>query len=308
MRAVVTGAAGFIGSTLCDALLAAGEVVIAVDSFTPYYDRSVKERNSRGFALTDVDLCTADLAPIVRDADVVFHLAAQPGVRASWSDGFDACERHNVLATQRLLEAVASSGVPRLVFASSSSVYGAAPGTVDEDSPLRPRSPYGVTKLAGEALCAAYAAERDVHVVMLRLFTVYGPRQRPDMAIHRLIESAFGGEAFPLYGDGTQRRDFTFVDDVVRAALRAATADAESGAIFNIAGGASVELSELVDAVARAVGRPPRLESRERQPGDVPATAAQTKRAESVLGWQPAVTLDEGIQAQARWHRRRSGM
>ena len=308
MRAVVTGAAGFIGSTLCDALLAAGDEVVAVDCFTPYYERSVKERNSRGFAVADVDLCAADLAPIVRDADVVFHLAAQPGVRASWSDGFDTCERHNVLATHRLLEAAASSGVPRVVFASSSSVYGAAAGTVDEDSPLRPRSPYGVTKLAGEALCAAYAAERDVHVVMLRLFTVYGPRQRPDMAIHRLIQSAMGGEAFPLYGDGSQRRDFTFVDDVVSAALLAASAETQSDAIFNVAGGASIELSELVEVVARAVGRPPRLERRDRQPGDVPATAAQTKRAESVLGWQPTVALEDGIAAQVAWHHQRSGL
>ena len=307
MRAVITGAAGFIGSTLCDALLARGDELVPIDCFTPYYDRTDKERNSRGFTVVDADLCTADLAPIVRGADVVFHFAAQPGVRASWSDGFDTCERHNVLATQRLLEAVAASAVPRLVFASSSSVYGAASGTVYEDSLLRPRSPYGVTKLAGEALCAAYAAERDVHVVMLRLFTVYGPRQRPDMAIHRLIESALGGDAFPLYGDGARRRDFTYVDDVVSAAVLAATAEAETGSIFNVAGGVSIELSELVDVVARAVGRPPRLERRDRQPGDVPATAAQTKQAESVLGWRPSVALGDGIAAQVAWHRRRSG-
>lgn len=306
----MTGAAGFIGSTLCEALRARGDEVLAVDCYTPYYARAVKVQNSRAFDVVDVDLRTTDLRAIVAGADAVFHFAAQPGVRASWHDGFDDCESHNVLATQRLLEAAVTASVPRVVFASSSSVYGAAAGEVEETSLLRPRSPYGVTKLAAEHLCAAYAEERGLAVRILRLFTVYGPRQRPDMAIHRLIESALGGAPFPMYGDGTQRRDFTYVDDVVRAACLAADADPEAlgdGAVsvINIAGGSTVELNALVGLVADCVGEEPKIERNDRQAGDVPSTAACTSLADRRLGWRPEVGIEEGVAAQVEWHRAR---
>lgn len=303
MRAVVTGAAGFIGSTLCDTLLQRGDDLVAVDCFTPYYPQMVKERNASGFEVTPIDLRSAELRELVEDVDVVFHLAAQPGVRASWSD-FDECESHNVLATQRLLDAAtAAPNRPRVVFASSSSVYGSAGGAVGEEAPLHPRSPYGVTKLAGEHLCVAYAEEFGLRVTILRLFTVYGPRQRPDMAIHRLIDSALGGPPFPLYGDGQQRRDFTFVTDVVAALLAAAEADVKPASVFNVAGGSSVALVDLIEAITRAAGGAPSIERHDRQRGDVPATEASIERATTSLGWIPQVKLTEGIEAQVAWHR-----
>lgn len=312
MLALVTGAAGFVGSNLVDALLARGDTVRGIDSFTPYYDPGVKRANLDGarasgrFELLELDLRTADLVAALGEADVVFHLAAQPGVRLSWAEGFAEYDSQNVLATQRLLEAARSTGIRRLVYASSSSVYGDRHDVpfVEELLP-RPHSPYGVTKLAAEHLCCLYARNWDVPAVSLRYFTVYGPRQRPDMAIHRLVEAALNGTSFPLYGDGNQVRDFTFVDDVVAANLAAADVDVEPGTVVNVAGGSSIDMNGLIHVVADAAGAPITVDRMATHAGDVARTGGSIEMAERLLGWLPNVALADGVRAQVAWHRAR---
>ena len=313
MRVVVTGAAGFIGSTLCDRLLAEGHDVVGIDAFTSYYDESVKRANVAAavdhdaFELVEADLMEAPLERLLEGADVVWHLAGQPGVRLSWSDGFAEYDRCNVLATQRLLEAARAAGTPRLVYSSSSSVYGNAERfpTVESDRP-EPFSPYGVTKLAAEHLCVLYAANWGVPTVSLRYFTVYGPRQRPDMATHRLIRSALEGTPFPMYGDGSQERSFTFVGDVVDATLRAGTTpDVAPGSVFNVAGRFSCTLAEMIDLVADAAGRAPNIDRRDAAAGDAAKTGGSTERIEAALGWQATTTLEAGIAAQVEHLRSR---
>lgn len=308
MRALVTGVAGFIGSTLAEALVAAGHDVRGVDCFSPFYDPAVKRANVQGllrappFELVEGDLRSMDLAPVVRDVEVVFHEAAQPGVRLSWSTGFAEYDSNNVLATQRLLEASKGTDIRRFVYASSSSVYGnAARYPTQETDPPRPHSPYGVTKLAGEHLCTLYGDNWGIPTVALRYFTVYGPRQRPDMAIFALLRAGLTGGQFTLYGDGTQRRDFTFVDDVVQANLLAAAADVAPGSVVNVAGGAPVSVNALIDAASSAIGASIAVERRPPQPGDVDATGGAIERARELLGWQPATTLEQGLSLQARW-------
>jgi UDP-glucuronate 4-epimerase len=310
VRALVTGVAGFVGSNLAERLVDDGwSSVVGVDAFTPYYDRSAKASNlssllaSPSFSLVEADLRTASLASLVEGVDVVFHQAAQPGVRASWAEGFADYVSHNVLATQRLLEACAEAGVGRFVYASSSSVYGNALRypTAEDDLP-RPQSPYGVTKLAAEHLCSVYGANHGLSTVSLRYFTVYGPRQRPDMAMHRLIEAALRGGSFPQYGDGSQVRDFTFVDDIVAGNVLAASADVAPGTVCNLAGGASTSMASVVALVGSLVGKPPSLAPSGRALGDVERTGGSTERAESLLGWTPAVGLEEGLRRQVEWH------
>ena len=257
--ALVTGVAGFIGSQLAEHIRSAGWQVRGVDSFTPYYDRELKEsnlsalRSAADVELVEADLPSAPLEPLLDDVDVVFHFAAQPGVRASW-DEFTTYSDHNLVVTHRLLQASRRRRLQRFVFASSSSVYGQSAEPVAEDAPTRPFNPYGVTKLAAESLCRAYAENFGVPTVSLRLFTVYGPRQRPDMAFDRLIRAALGGEPFTVYGDGSQARAFTYVGDAVDAAWRAADADVRPGSVFNISGGVSSSCSEVIEIVERAVG------------------------------------------------------
>jgi nucleoside-diphosphate-sugar epimerase len=308
---LVTGAAGFIGSTLVDDLLADGQSVRGLDCFAPYYDLGVKQKNlaaARGdrdhFELVQADLLTAYLDAVLEGVDTVYHHAAQPGVRLSWSEHFDVYARCNVLATQRLLEASVRAGVQRFIYASSSSIYGNADRypTVETMTP-RPHSPYGVTKLAAEHLCGAYAANHGLRTVSLRYFTVYGPRQRPDMAIHRLIEGALDGAVFPLYGDGSHSRDFTFVGDVVAANRAAAVADVAPGTVVNVCGGGGTTMSELIDAVGHAVGRAVPVERHPEQPGDVRRTGGDGSLALELLGWKPTHSLPEGIAAQVAWHR-----
>jgi UDP-glucuronate 4-epimerase len=313
MVAVVTGAAGFVGSHLTESLLAAGRRVVAIDRFSDYYERSTKEANlaaaraAGGLDLVEADLASDDLAALVEGAEAVFHLAGQPGVRPSWESGFRHYVDDNVLATQRVLEAVrAAAPTARVVYASSSSVYGnAASYPCVEDQAPAPFSPYGVTKLGGEHLCGLYSANWGLSTVSLRLFTVYGPRQRPDMAMHRLCRSAIEGTPFPLYGDGSAERDFTFVEDVVRAFLAAAEADVEPGLVCNVAGGEPVRLSSVIERVGELAGSPVTLDRRDAQPGDVARTGGSIELAAERLGWKPTVSLDEGLRAQVAWHRQR---
>jgi len=310
MRTLVTGAAGFIGSHLCEALLAQGDEVIGLDCFTDYYDESIKRRNlgalvgAPGFTLVEANLVNADLDDLVDGIEVVFHQAAQPGVRLSWADGFEHYVRHNVWATHCLLEACRKRGAPRFVYASSSSVYGnAARYPCDEDDRPEPFSPYGVTKLAGEHLCQAYAANFGFPAVALRYFTVYGPRQRPDMAFNRLIDAALTGNPFPLYGDGSAIRDFTFVGDIVSANVAAAAADLAPGELINVAGGGSARLSDLIELTGELVGSPVPIDRRPAEAGDVARTGGSIDKAMHLLGWKPEVEVAEGLAAQVGWQR-----
>jgi nucleoside-diphosphate-sugar epimerase len=307
VRCVVTGAAGFIGSHLAARLAELGHEIVGVDCFLDYYPRAMKERNLRSLrARSDVrfleeDLSGAELAPLLAGVDWVFHLAAQAGVRASWGRDFAIYAIHNVLATQRLLEAARDARVRRFVYASSSSVYG---DTTDlpmrEQSLPRPISPYGVSKLAAEHLCWLYWRSYGLPTVSLRYFTVYGPRQRPDMAFHRFLKGALRGEEITLYDDGEQTRDFTFVSDVVAANLAAAER-AEGGEVFNIGGGSEVSINHVLATIERLSGRTLRVRREERQKGDVRHTAADCSRARAALGFLPAVPLTDGLRREWEW-------
>ncbi len=306
-RALVTGAAGFIGSHLCQRLLDEGIQIRAVDSFDPYYDRGLKERNlqpllaDERFEFREIDLAEGEIAPLLESIDCVFHQAARAGVRASWGSSFSAYVRPNIIATQRLLEGLRGNRVIRLVFASSSSVYGEGAGKVTaEDSPRRPISPYGVTKLAGEGLVSAYHADFGLPTVMLRYFTVYGPRQRPDMAFHRFLRAAVLGEEIEVYGDGRQRRDFTYVSDAVEANLLAAKAG-EPGAVYNIGGGSPASVCEVIETMEAILGRELTVRHAEPSPGDPRETAADITRAREALGFAPQVPLRDGLDRMAAW-------
>jgi UDP-glucose 4-epimerase len=308
---VVTGVAGFIGSHLAEALVERGHEVVGIDCFTPTYPPAAKRQNlgrlldHPAFRLVEGDLVSLALDAWLEEADVVFHQAAQPGVRASWGRDFATYVHHNILATQCLLEACARTGVPRLVAASSSSVYGDAPAyPTTEESITRPVSPYGVTKLASEHLCLAYARPgvSQLSVATLRYFTVYGPRQRPDMAFRRFLDAAFAGTPITVYGDGEQTRDFTHVRDAVRANLLAMTAPIAAEAI-NVGGDRRVTLNETLDLIGRCTGRRLRIERAPAQAGDARHTGADGTRAEALLGYRPEVSLEEGLADQAAWVR-----
>ena len=311
MRALVTGAAGFVGSHLVEALVARGDTVLAVDSFTPYYDVAQKQANAAALVgpaveVVDADLRVAVIPPMLDGIDVVFHQSAQPGVRLSWSSGFREYVEQNVIVTQRLLDAVHVAGARRFVYASSSSVYGhqARYPTREDDLPA-PFSPYGVTKLAAEHLCGVYSANWGLPTVALRYFTVFGPRQRPDMSIYRLCESALGRGAFPRYGDGAQIREFTYVSDIVAGNLAASVADLAPGATVNLAGGAEITLADLIVLVGDLAGAPVVVEARPAEPGDSRRNGGAVERARELLGWDPRVSLRDGIAAQLAWHRAR---
>ena len=316
----ITGVAGFIGSRLAQRLLKEDIEVVGLDAFTDYYDPAIKRVNVArmqglpGFRLLEADLLDDGWQHELRGVEVVFHQAAQPGVRASWAEGFAGYAHNNVIATQRLLEAVAELQVDigkiernaeglrplrRFVYASSSSVYGDAmtfPTT--EDSIPRPHSPYGVTKLAAEHLCAVYARNWGIPTVSLRYFTVYGGGQRPDMALNRMIAAALGGPAFPLFGDGKQRRDFTHVDDIVAANLAAASTALEPGEVINLSGGSDATVYDLLELVADAVGSEVPVCHHAAQAGDVRRTGGDTAKARAMLNWVPRVALADGIAEQ----------
>jgi nucleoside-diphosphate-sugar epimerase len=308
----VTGCAGFIGSHLCERLIAEGWHVLGVDGFKPYYDRADKLANlgalegAPRFELVEGDLVEMDLTPVLAEAPTVFHMAAQPGVRPSFGEGFARYAADNLLATQRVLEAAGAAACPRVVWASSSSVYGDAATypCVEGSTPTAPRSPYGVTKRACEDLAAIYRSG-GLSIVGLRYFTVYGPRQRPDMAMRRLCEALLGGSAFPLYGDGSQSRDFTHVADAVDATYRAALAD-DPAAIYNVGGGHEATLAEVITVLEDLAGRPAVLDRRPAQVGDVRRTAADTTLARATFGWLPRVVLAEGLRSQLEWVAARS--
>jgi UDP-glucuronate 4-epimerase len=304
-RVLVTGAAGFVGSHTVEAAASAGHDVIAVDSFNDYYDPAAKRRNanhvskSSGIRIRNLDLLTTDLDGLLSDVEVVVHLAGQPGVRSSWSD-FGGYLTQNVALTDAILQSCHRVGVGRVVYASSSSVYGNADVyPVAESAPTVPSSPYGVTKLAGELLCRAYAENFGLSTVSLRYFTVYGPRQRPDMAIQRLIRAALDGSPFTLHGDGRQIRDFTFVADVVAANVAAISADVAPGTVVNISGGSSTDMLSVIDQVEVATQSAVQLLRGVDAPGDVRQTGGDHSQARALLGWIPEHSLAQGIAEQA---------
>jgi nucleoside-diphosphate-sugar epimerase len=298
MKAIVTGAAGFIGSHLCASLLEQGDEVVGIDCFTDYYSTRRKQANvaplldREGFVLHQLDLVSAPLESLLESVDVVYHLAGQPGVRGSWGQDFSPYLKRNVMATQRLLEAARDAALWKLVYASSSSVYGNAE-TYPTVETLRPQpvSPYGVTKLAAEHLCELYRHE-GVPTVSLRFFTVYGPRQRPDMAFSRLVDCAMSGQPFLLYGDGEQSRDFTYVADVVNA-VRAAALSPWTG-VANIGGGSRTTMTRVIELVS-GLAKPVDVVRLPVQRGDVRHTAADTSVAREAFGYVPSVSLEEGL-------------
>jgi len=309
LRVVVTGAAGFIGSHLSERLIADGHDVLGLDNFTDYYSREAKERNleaargHRNFAFQDLDLVVADLKASLEGADVVYHLAGQPGVRPSWGHQFDRYARDNILATQRLLEHLKGSRLKRLVFAGSSSVYGDAESFPTRESALpRPVSPYGVTKLAAEHLAFLYTRNFGLPVVSVRYFTVYGPRQRPDMAFSRFMSAIAAGEPIEVYGDGEQTREFTYVSDAVEGTIKAAAADV-AGQVFNLGGGSRVTLNKVLSTLEEISGLEVRREELPLAPGDPRHTGASINLARERLAWEPRVALRDGLKKQWEWFR-----
>jgi len=301
-KALVTGCAGFIGSHLTDRLLADGFDVIGIDCFTDYYSREYKDENLKNalegdaFTLIEQDILSIDTFP---DVDYVFHQAAQAGVRKSWGADFEIYARDNILATQRLLEYYKGCKIKKFVYASSSSVYGNCELPMAETQMLKPVSPYGVTKLAAEHLCYLYHKNYCVPTVSLRYFTVYGPRQRPDMSIHLFVRAIIEGDTITVYGDGNQTRDFTFIDDVVDANVFVAMSGSQ-GEVFNVGGGTSICVNELIEIIESVVGKKAIIEHIDEQNGDVNDTLADASRIRR-LGWVPKVRIYEGIRRFNQW-------
>ncbi|MDW7761047.1 MAG: NAD-dependent epimerase/dehydratase family protein [Acidobacteriota bacterium] len=310
MKSLVTGVAGFIGSHVASRLLDLGHEVTGVDIFTDTYPRWIKERNLArlsgrpGFHFLETDLETPALPEILRGVETVFHLAAQAGVRASWGRSFSEYIKNNIQATQNLLETCL--GLPdlrRFVYASSSSVYGLTSDLpMKETSPVRPLSPYGVTKLSAEQLCFLYFKNYGVPTVSLRFFTVYGPGQRPDMAFHKFFKALGREEAIPVFGDGRQTRDFTFIDDIVAANL-AAVERGRPGETYNIGGGHRETLADVIALLEDVCGKNARLDSQPVQKGDVPDTWADIDKAGRDLGYAPATDLRLGLEQEWKWIR-----
>jgi UDP-glucuronate 4-epimerase len=308
MRALVTGCAGFIGSHLTEALLDAGHSVVGIDCFNDNYGRAQKLTNLRhvrewtSFEFVPVDLSRGELTEFVESADVVLHLAAEPGVRSSWGSRYGRYVQNNIMATQQILQACRDREV-RVVFASSSSVYGSAGSTAPstERSPTRPISPYGQTKLSAEQLCGLYRDEFGMDIVCLRYFTVFGPRQRPDMAFHRFLRAGLREETIEIFGDGLQTRDFTYVEDVVAVTLAAAFAPSIPAEVLNIGGGSPTSLRGALEIIEQLVGRPLDIRHAPRERGDVRDTAADTTLARELLGFRPLTGLVQGLAAELEW-------
>jgi nucleoside-diphosphate-sugar epimerase len=303
---IVTGAAGFIGSHLVEALLDRGEHVIGIDEFNNYYDPTLKWKNvakftqNPAFTLVEGDIQFLDWQSLLCDVEVVYHQAAQAGVRASWGQGFRAYTERNISSTQVMLEAAKDAkNLKRFIYASTSSVYGNAETlpTYETICP-QPVSPYGITKLAAERLCGLYHHNFGVPYCALRYFTVYGPRQRPDMGFHKFFKAVLDEQPIAIYGDGQQTRDFTFVSDAIAANLGAAAVSESVGEVFNIGGGSRVVLAEVIETI---VGRPIRREYVEKAMGDARHTAADVSKAQRILGYQPQVSLAEGLAREWEW-------
>lgn len=307
-RVLLTGAAGFIGSHLAEGCLERGHSVLGIDSFTSYYDPELKRANlvqldgHPAWNFVEGDLTDVDLGSLLQGIEIVFHLAAQPGVRTSWGQTFRAYVDSNVTALQRLLEASRSAAPERFVFASSSSVYGNAERLpTGEETPLQPISPYGATKVLGEHLCHLYYRSYGLPTVTLRYFSVYGPRQRPDMAFNKLIRAALEGEQIVIYGDGRQTRDFTFVSDAVDGTVAAAE-NGHPGSVYNLGGGARTSMNEALEMISDLTGESLNVRRAGTQAGDARDTAADIRRARGQLGFLPSRSLYEGLSEQVAWH------
>ena len=308
MNILVTGACGFIGTNLCQSLLEDGCVVIGVDAFTDNYESKLKRVNSESlakfgsFKLIEGDLLEMNLARIIDGVDIIFHLAGQPSVHNSWGEDFQLYSDRNIVLTQRLLRAAHKAKTPRFVNSSSSSIYGRVVSTPTKESDeKRPISPYGVTKYAAENLVTLYGSEFGLNTVSLRYFTVFGPRQRPDMAFNKLISAGLQGDSFPLHGDGSQVRDFTYVGDVVQANKLAASAEVNPGSVFNIGGGTPVSMKETIGMLEEIMNISFKIELKPFGPGNPMVTTADCSAASAALGWQPSMGIYSGLMAQVAW-------
>ncbi len=306
-KALVTGCAGFIGSHLAERLINEGFEVVGVDCFLDYYPREIKEKNienlrkNEKFHFIEANILDIDLKPWLKNVDYVFHQAAQAGVRASWGENFKIYTDNNILATQMLLEACKDINLKKFVYASSSSIYGDIKELpMKENMRPRPISPYGVSKLAGEHLCYLYWKNFGIPTVSLRYFTVYGPRQRPDMAFHKFIKAMLHGEKITIYGDGKQTRDFTYVSDIVEANLLAATSEIE-GEVLNIGGGSRISLIETIHILEEIIGKEAKIEYMETQKGDMKDTYADISKAKKILDYSPKVEIKNGLEKEVEW-------
>ena len=304
MEVLITGCAGFVGSHLTEKMLEMGHSVIGIDCFKDYYPKRYKEKNienslnDNNFELIEANILDIDVFP---EVDYIFHQAAQAGVRKSWGKSFKEYTDDNILGTQKLLEWYKNKKIEKLIYASSSSVYGDAILPMSEESMLKPMSPYGVTKLAAENLCHLYYKNYGVPIVSLRYFTVYGPRQRPDMAIHLFVKAILENELIKIYGDGNQTRDFTYISDVVDANLRAAFSNAK-GEIFNVGGGNRITVNDLIRVIENTIGIKANLDYIEKQKGDVKDTLAKSVKIRE-LGWEPKIGIQEGIKNFVDWYK-----
>lgn len=304
---LVTGCAGFIGSHLSETLLRKGDKVIGIDGFIDNYSGAVKKNNlkniirNHNFSFIKGNLLTLDIKKSLKGVDYIFHQAALPGVRQSWGELFKKYTDNNIMVTQRLLEAVKGSKIKKFIYASSSSIYGDSEYyPTDENTIPRPFSPYGVTKLAAEHLCNLYCKNYQIPTISLRYFTVYGPRQRPDMAFHKFIKSTVLGEKIEIYGDGEQTRDFTYISDVINANILAMNSNI-SGEIFNIGGGTRISIKKILKIISTLTGKKIDIIYKEAKKGDVKNTSANIKKAKKMLGYQPEFCLENGLNNEIRW-------
>jgi UDP-glucose 4-epimerase len=307
MKILITGVAGFIGSHLAERLILAGHQVTGIDCFTDFYARWIKEKNLASllpqptFTFIEADLNKLELIPLLQDIDIVFHFSAQAGVRSSWGQSFDDYLQHNIAATQKLLEAAKKSSLKKIIYASSSSVYGACQELpMRETSPCWPYSPYGVTKLAAEHLCLLYFKNYGLPCLSLRFFTVYGPRQRPDMAFHKFFRSLLNQQPLHVFGNGQQTRDFTFINDIIDGVIAAFTRG-KPGEVYNLGGGQQIPLNQVFPLLEKITGRKVAINYIDSQSGDVPHTFASIEKAREELGYQPHFSLEEGLKAEWEW-------